>query len=254
MVLTIATALPWEAGAFVGRLHSRRRTTLADGWAIHGFRRNVELRVVVSGPGRERAQRAAAALSDLEPQTTGLLSLGVAGGLTAGARAGDLVLARRLQRRHADGGNAGPPLPSDEQFRGFVARALDSRGVRHQLGDTLTTDRVLFTPDEKRSHAEHSGALAVQLEDAVWAEAATQWQVPMVALRAVLDGVSTPVPESIVAWDWQRPKIARIAFDALRSPRLALALAGFAWRRRRAVGALDRALEAIVAMQPGGAP
>ena len=59
-MLTIVTALPWEAAAFTSRLRARRRIALgpasdSTAWALRGTRAALQDRLVPAAPRREAA-------------------------------------------------------------------------------------------------------------------------------------------------------------------------------------------------------
>ena len=249
-MLTIATALPWEAARFTARLRARRRTPLGEGWAIWGERGHVLVRVIVSGPGEDRAAAAAAALRDLDPPATGILSTGVSAGLVDGLRPGHAVLAARVLRRRTGGGSGGAPIGADHAFRQFLADALERSGVRWREGDLLQVDRALLTPHEKREQHAHAQAVAAAMEDYAWAAAARDLGLPFVAMRVVLDPVGARIPDPVLAWDWRGPAGLTVAAGLARRPWIAPALVRLGWRRRAAIGAIDRVLEAVVARPP----
>ncbi len=248
-MLTIVTALPWEAERFAARLRGRRRAALGEGWAVWGERGRVQVRVVVSGPGMERAEQAAKGLAELDPAATGILATGFAGGLSEDVRPGHLVLATRSQHVRVAGGRAGPPLASDREFLAFAEQALRRAGVPWQSGDILSVDEALFTPGEKRRQHEQTRALVVQMEDYAWAQAAQDQGLPFVSVRAVLDPVSARLPKEVVRWDWRRRRSSEVAWSVARRPALAVALVRLAWQRRAAVRSIDRLLEALVAQR-----
>ena len=155
-MLTIVTALPWEAAAFAARLRDR-------GGAA-------PLRVVVSGPGEARAQAAAATLATLDPPAGGILSAGVAGGLDPALPPGSLVLATRVQHAYARGDRRGPPIAATAALRDWLAGALVAAGIEAAGGETLSRDQIMQGAAAKAEAHGRSGAVAVQLEDYVWAE------------------------------------------------------------------------------------
>lgn len=245
-MLTVVTALPWEAGRFQARLRGRRRAETGDGWAVWGERGPVQLRLLVSGPGMDRARRAAAALATLEPPVSGILATGVAAGLVDGLRPGEIVLAERLRLARSAGGHAGSTIAPDPAFRAFTQAALERAGLRYRGGVNLTVGEALRSPAAKREQARATEARAAQMEDYVWAEAAAAQGVPFVSARAILDPVGASLPGAVLGWDWRAARGGEVARSLLRRPTLAPTLVRLAWHRRAAVAAIDRMLEAVV--------
>ena len=260
-MLTIVTALPWEAAPFAARLRGRRRTdlgatldasppTAGSAWALRGSRGTVQVRVIVSGPGEERAEAVAALLPTLDPPAGGILVTGVAGGLDPALKPGALVLATRIQQRRARGGRRGSAIPATPRFRDWLRDSLRTAGLEPVSGEVLSRDAILRSAAEKAEAHEQSRAIAVQIEDYVWAQQATEAGLPFASLRAVLDPATSTLPREILDWNPAGPSAATIAAAIARRPPLALALVRLGRQRRAAVRAIDRALEAIV--QAGG--
>jgi nucleoside phosphorylase len=253
-MLTIVTALPWEASRFVKRLSEPRRATLGEGWAVEGTRNGTLIRVVVSGPGTERAAAAAAALKTLAPATSSVLATGVAGGLTEAVDRGTLVLGTRVRRMEDDRRLSAPATMSDEGMRERVGAAMEAGGVAFRRGDILTVDAPLIDRSAKSVAFTRSRALVGQMEDSAWAEWASASEVPFVSLRAVLDGVNDSLPVEVLSWNWLKPGRFRIMRNVVSRPGLAPSLWLLRRRRNTALRSIDRALEAVAAAwdEPSG--
>ncbi|MCY3887398.1 MAG: hypothetical protein OXG19_06800 [Chloroflexi bacterium] len=245
-MLTILTALPWEASAFSRRLRRPRRVELGDGWATWGERKGAGVWVVVSGPGMERAAATGAALTSLDPPASRLLAVGVAGGMRAGLAPGTVVLAEAFQRQGRGGQRVGERLQPDKDLAALGVEALDRARVPWTRGESLTVAAPLRRAEEKRDRGSRSQASVVQMEDYLWAEAAGELGLPFTSLRAVLDPVEADLPSAVESWDWRGPSVSEVARSLLRGPSLALALPRLAWRRRAARRAIDAVLEALV--------
>ena len=240
-MLTIVTALPWEAAGFAARL--RERSGAAP------------LRVVVSGPGEERAEAAAQTLVTLESPPDAILCAGVAGGLDPALRPGDLVLATRIHHLSSLGGHGGAPIAASAGLGDWLYDALAGAGVEAVRGEVLSHDTIVRSAAEKATAHQESGAAAVQMEDYVWARHARRAGIPFGSLRAVLDPASATLPRELLDWDPAGPPRSTVAAAIARRPALAVALLRLARQRRTATTALDRALEAILAAAlAGGIP
>lgn len=245
-MLTIVTALPWEAARFAARLRD-----LGDA---------APLRVLVSGPGEERAEAAARTLAALDPPAGAILCAGVAGGLDPALRPGDLVLATRIHRVTARCGHDGAPIEASGELGDWLHGALGAAGLEAMRAEILSHNAILRSAVEKATAHDESGAAAVQMEDYVWARQAGRAGMPFGSLRAVLDPASATLPRELLDWDPAGPPLSTVAAAVARRPSLALALLRLARQRRAATRALDRALEAVLAaalaggMPAGGAP
>jgi 4-hydroxy-3-methylbut-2-en-1-yl diphosphate reductase len=153
------------------------------------------LRVRRTGMGPARAARAAASLArDGGP----VLVAGVGGGLAAGLRAGDLVVASEVR----DG--SGPPVPVPSAA--LLAGALRRLGLRVRVGPIHSSARVVAGPERGRLAA--TGALAVDMESAALAAGAGGH--PFAVLRSIVDTPEHPL--------WRPGTLARgaVGLRALR--------------------------------------
>ncbi len=199
-----------------------------------------------SGPGPDRAERAARAL--LAEGSDALLSFGVAGGLDPGLAPGTVVLSERLI------GADLLLLETDAGWRARVMAASEDRddGRAMRAGDIACSDRPLRTPPEKASLFEATGAVAVDMESFAVARVAREAGIPFLAIRAIADPAWRTVPEAamralgpdgrthplralggLFARPWEAREFAllardgRAAFAALR--RVALSGPGIGW-------------------------
>ncbi len=142
----------------------------------------------------------------------GLLFTGVAGGLGAGVRVGDVVVARGLMQHDLDASPLFPrhqipglgldELPTDARLSDALIEAaqavlqrppaaVSAFGLRaptlHQ-GLVLSGDRFVSTSAESRElSARLPKALAVEMEGAAVAQVCADYGVPFAALRTVSD-------------------------------------------------------------------
>lgn len=188
----------------------------------------------VSGPGPATARLAAEQLLERQ-QPAAVLSVGIAGGLRADLRCGDIILSGRLVRMES-----GESWAADERLRWVIWNALNEAGIASEVGDSLTSQTVLASYAEKRAAAE-AGAAIVQMEDAEWAAACAERGIPFCALRVVIDAVDEQVPSEPAAWA-QRPNPLVIARALARRPGLAPELVRLRLNLGRSTRALDRAL------------
>lgn len=163
-----------------------------------------ELLLAKTGMGPENAEAAARQLFEEVP-VGAALSLGVAGGLSQELQTGDLIVGDRLILRrssgqvlHGEKGTMPESFPCDAGLQEPAMTAIRNAGHRHHLGPILTVDRIVLTAREKRALAAESGAMAVDMESAAIASAASACSVPFLAIRGILD----PVQEGLgIAFD-----------------------------------------------------
>ena len=158
--------------------------------------------LVVSGVGRARAEAATHAVLE-ERRPDAVLSLGFAGGLAAGQRAGDLVVARELAP--ADGGPNGEQrarlseaIRADSALADRALSVMQRLGLRCQAGMCVTASSVVSRPDAKRRLGLDAGALAVEMESFWTGLVCRERKTPFLAARAIVDAVERPLPDFIV--------------------------------------------------------
>jgi adenosylhomocysteine nucleosidase len=143
------------------------------------------LLIAATGDGAVRAERGARAV--LGHFAVGrLITLGVAGGLTPGLRAGSLIVPSEVR----DGGGAAPAPDST-----WIRHALTCRQVAS--GRIFSADRVLGDPASKAAvRATLPGEIpsAVDLESASYARVAAEHGVPYLIARVVLDPADEALP------------------------------------------------------------
>ncbi len=146
-----------------------------------------ELLLARTGMGPQNAEAAARRLLD-EGSVAAALALGVAAGLSPQLQTGDLIVGDRviLHRRN---GIPRQTFPCDAELQESALTVIRRSGDRHHLGSLLTVERIVVSAEEKRGLAAESGALAVDMESAAIASAASAHAVPFLAIRGILDPV-----------------------------------------------------------------
>ena len=203
-----------------------------------------DLAIVCRGVGPRRARRSAEALADAG--ATLLVSAGIAGGLDPARSAGDVVLADRIL------GADGAAYPADAAVAADWTAAAAAAGLVLHGGDVVGSDRVVPDFTAKMALYAVSGAAIVDMESHAVAAVAAERGLPVLALRAVSDGVRAVIPRAV---------IGAVARDGSRRPWVAVGgLARRPWQLR-AVLALGRnaalartALARVLAALPAGDP
>jgi adenosylhomocysteine nucleosidase len=184
--------------------------------------------VYCSGPGPERAARAAARA--IEAGARALVSFGLAGGLRADAEPGTVLLPARVV-------DAAGAFESDALWRERLAAML-APGFRVLEAPLVSVDRVVTEVADKAALAGRFGAAAVDLESAAIARAAARARLPFVALRVVADGPSDALPakvESLVTADGRTRLVGLLGLFAAPGQIPALIRLGCRSSRARAV-------------------
>ena len=175
--------------------------------AYEGHIGGVGVVLAVSGVGRARAEATARlVLENLQPRS--MLSLGFAGGLVPGQRAGGLVVVQTLvPMRILANGSSEPldmePIASHPELYERAAETVTRLDLRHDSGACVTASRILSRPEEKRRLAKATGALAVEMESYWTAMVCREFQVPFLTIRSIVDELDSPLPDYI----------ARVALD-----------------------------------------
>lgn len=155
-----------------------------------------ELLLARTGMGPDTAETVARRLFSEAP-VAAALSVGVAAGLSPLLQAGDLIVGDRAILHRGSGGTS-QSFCCDARLQEWALTLVRESGSRHSLGPIVTVEQILPTADEKRRLAAESGAMAVDMESAAIASAASARAVPFLAIRAILD----PVEEDLkIAFD-----------------------------------------------------
>ena len=188
-LVLLVVALATERRALQDALEAKRSERLGSRPAARGRLAGRDVLLVQAGMGRDRAREAVVAAAR-EVGVRAAWSLGFAGGLAEGLRAGDLVYpAAVLDEADA----AGAPLVADASHAAVCA-AMRRASLPVEPGTLVTVQTALRTPESKRAAARRRGAVAVEMEAAGVARAARELGIPWAALKAIVDAVDDPLP------------------------------------------------------------
>lgn len=233
-MIGIFTALPEE----LAPLLERTSAPMPAGRGLWRARLGgVDVLLGATGEGPVRAQRRAKEWLRAFP-VRALVGAGIAGGLSAGLREGEVIAAREVRAEH------GGSWRADSALLDRASGAADRTGV------LLCGARPCFTAAEKAAVlTRHAGVgiAAADLESSGWARAAEAAGVPFVAIRAVLDPAGEDLP-SAVAGAWSRNGLDRwgVVAGALVRPREIPALLRLRRRTRGAMDAIASRLPALL--------
>lgn len=201
--------------------------------------RRIGWRAVAAGGDAERTRQAMAQL--VADGVGALVSFGICGGLDAALGSGALILPQAVASED------GRHRRVDAALRGALAAALTRAGIAALAGDILGAARAADTPSRKAELNRRSGAIAVDLESHLVADAAAAAGLPFAVLRAVADPAERALPPAaLIGLDAAgRPALGRILLSVAGQPGQLPALLQLACDTRRALGALRRAAEAL---------
>jgi hopanoid-associated phosphorylase len=167
--------------------------------AVTGLKREAEIAggdgvVAVAGGGdvRSLADKLAALHGDIR----GVISFGLAGGLSPLLKAGDVVVGESVQIVHAHLGarsGKGPDtIHCDEHWRVSLAASLAGA---HQ-GPVAASETILADAGDKAALFARTGALAVDMESAAAARFAQARKLPLAVLRVISDDARHVLPQA----------------------------------------------------------
>jgi adenosylhomocysteine nucleosidase len=196
-------------------------------------------RAAAAGGDAEDTRRATAQL--IADGVRALVSFGICGGLDPALNSGTLILPQVVTS------DDGRRRRVDAALRGVLAAALGRAGIPVLVGDVLGADRAADTPSRKAALNRQSGAIAVDLESHLVAEAAAAAGLPFAALRAVADPAERALPPAaLIGLDATgHPALGRILLSLARQPAQLPALLRLARDTRRALATLRRAGTAL---------
>ena len=137
-----------------------------------------------AGANAERAYHGALEL--VAEGAVALLSIGIAGGLDAALRPGDIVLPDIII-----GAAAGPRIACAE-WHAAVMQEMPKAAI----GTLLAARQPIRTVAEKAALRAASGALAIDMESGAVAEAAVEADLPFLALRIIADPADRTIPQA----------------------------------------------------------
>jgi hopanoid-associated phosphorylase len=146
-------------------------------------------RRIVDGPGVDAIAgggdhaRLEASLEARVADASGIISIGIAGGLAPGLRAGDWLLANGVL-------TDGKTVPTDEPWTSRLAARLPEAARALLLG----VDEIVVSSARKAELHRTTGALAVDMESHVAARVAQRHRLPFAAARVVCDPVHRTLP------------------------------------------------------------
>jgi nucleoside phosphorylase len=186
--------------------------------------------LALSGIGRAAAAAAAQALVDAG--VSSLMTFGLAGGLDPGLKTGSVVIPCELLSVE------GARYAACRRWRERVAAAV-SPWCAVTEGNLLTSTHAIETPADKAAVFSDTGAVAVDMESAAVAEIAVKHNLPVIAVRVIVDTAADMLPRTVVAAsDAGRIHFARLIGGLILAPREIAALIRLAQRYRIAMRSL----------------
>ena len=196
----------------------------------------VDRRPLIRSVGADAGRAREAARELLLQGCQGLLSFGLAGGITPALTAGALVIPNEVIA--ADGKRFTPDAAWLNGLHAKLAKEIDVN-----VSPLAGSDQAVTTVAAKQALKESSGAVAVDMEGHAVADIASASGVPFLVVRAVADAYDRTVPEWIVKKgvdeDGRSRPLPLLAALALR-PRALPALIALAGDSQKAFATLRR--------------
>jgi len=195
-LLAIVAALEQELAPLRKRLGARVVEGEAGFRLYRGELSSRPLVLAQTGMGAARAEAAATSLVK-RYELGAILSIGFAGGVVYGLRAGDLVIAPRVHLLQSDLGRDPPvmtdALACDRWLVELAVAAAQQAGLVFQRSASLTVPG-LMEPDLKRHIGTCLPVGVVEMESYWVGRVAEQHGIPFLVLRAISDGVGERLP------------------------------------------------------------
>ena len=199
----IVFALTQESAGLEDLLEGVVRTR-AEGFAVRqGEWRERHVVLVISGAGRQAAQRATDALI-LGHRPRWVVSAGFCGGLSPEVRRHDIIIADKVAA--IEDGSTGVELALDAAR---LDPAVLAPPPKVHVGRILTADAIVRHSSDKRELGERHQALAVDLESFAVAETCRRLGVPCLAIRVVSDALEDELPPEVEHLVRQKTHAAR---------------------------------------------
>ena len=165
----------------------------------------------------------------------GLMSFGIAGGLTDETPVGALVLAEHVL------GDEGVRFKTDAAWRGRLSSLVHPH-VPHCQAPLVSLVYGLLNEGEKRAAHRDTGAHAVDMESLGTAKAAAEEGVPFIVVRVVSDAVTDLLPASVIPAMGPGGviRVTTLVKEIAKNPAEIFHLAGFGWKTAKANAVLRR--------------
>ena len=159
---------------------------------------NVPVVVAQAGIGKVNAAVCTEAMI-LKYEPTAIINIGVAGGLSAKLKVGDIAVADNVCEHDMDTTVFGDPLgfitginkvniPCDEWVSGTLLSAAEKiEGINTICGTIVSGDQFISSKEKKAQLIENFGAVATEMEGAAIGHVCCMNEVPFGVLRAISD-------------------------------------------------------------------
>jgi len=248
-VIGLIAAMPEEVRPLIRGVGPVTREKLA-GFNVYRFRASGKKIVLIeSGIGVTRAAQATRALIDgAAPEV--LLNFGLGGAVLPGPSVGDIVVADRLlffkERLFAN--QAGLSTALTDELAATLEGKFPGTGYRTHPGTFITTGEIVGKGMLAGLLPAGTANPVLEMETTGVARVASEWKIPLVAVRAISDGTDEELDFSIADFTDRemRIRVWKVLWALARKPRIIPQLVRLERNCRLAGGNLATAVLAII--------
>jgi adenosylhomocysteine nucleosidase len=189
-VIALFSALKEELSDFKGEMLISKTFFSQDCSFYEGKCNNKDSLMVLTGVGRERAQKAVELALEKYPITS-LISTGFGGSLNCKTKAGDIVVCSRLGCGEEPMGelSSNRSVESDSALKSACVKSLNETGLRFIIGNGITMPLISQTPESKSELGKKFTADIVDMESYWIGQIAIENKLPFIAVRSIFDSL-----------------------------------------------------------------
>ena len=177
-----------------------------------------EVQVIITGPG------SALPPGPLLEGSLYIVSAGICGALSGSLRCGDIVVAKKVgfqglrAKVFPTAQFQSYDIPESRAVHDLLLKKLDSVNFQIVLGASVTVEKPLIHPAQKKEKERQTGSVSVDMEDYFRAQASRRLKIPFASIRAVYDEADEEAPASTERLDKERLSVSTASLmESLRS-------------------------------------
>lgn len=189
-MIALFGALKEELSELKGKMAISKTSFYQDCILYEGKCRNQASLLVLTGVGKERAQKAVELALEKYP-VTALISTGFGGALNDKTKTGDIVVCSKLicEEEHLGELSVNRNVESDSLLTSACVKSLNETGLRFIVGNGITIPLVSQTPETKSELGKKFTADMVDMESYWIGQRAIENKLPFVAVRSIFDSL-----------------------------------------------------------------
>jgi len=191
-------AMKVEIDEVVSKMSRVNRYEIGSCWYNHGYIEGKELVVVCCGIGKVNAATVATTLLH-KFECTSLINIGVAGGVGAGIKIGDIVLSSRCVQfdvvvDNTNGGALGivdkfesAYIECDQALVSKIEKTIQGMNIACRIGVVATSDKFIADSKVLKDLTAKFAPQAVEMESGAIAQVCALYKVPFCTIRTISD-------------------------------------------------------------------